>query len=58
MTLGVAAAYWFWHVGRFSLPKPKVWLDIEKKVIKFMMLQDLDEDIPPEIREQLEKLEL
>jgi hypothetical protein len=54
----MAAVYWLWQVGKFSLPKPKVWLNIEKKVIKFMMLQDLDEDLPPEIREQLEKLEL
>ena len=54
----LALAHWLWHVGKLALPKPKVWLNIEKKVIKFMMLQDLDEDIPLEIREKLEKLEL
>ena len=51
-------ACWLWHVGKLALPKPKVWLNIEKRVLKFMMLQDLDEDIPIEIRKQLEKLEL
>ncbi|UPQ98105.1 hypothetical protein HOP50_02g14030 [Chloropicon primus] len=53
-----ALGYWLWNVGKLSLPKPKVWLNIEKRIIKFMLLEDLDTDIPPEIREKLEKLEL
>jgi len=53
-----ALALWLWNVGKLALPKPKVWLNFEKKIIKFIMLQELDEDIPQEIRERLEKLEL
>ncbi len=50
--------YWLWQVGKLALPKPKVWLNIEKKLLKIIMLQELDEDIPQDVREQLEKMEL
>ena len=53
-----ACAWGLWSVGRLSLPKPKVWFDIEKRILKLIMLQGLDEDIPEDVKEQLRHMEL
>lgn len=46
------------NIGKFALPKPRVWFDLEKKILKRIMIEQLDDDVPLEVKEQFEHMEL